>query len=396
MTTAQNIAPAPARSMAASLGARDPRDGHELSSWLCSAANRARLDSQSGPGSSELLRETNREICKYISRISETNRDRIEKIRRDAVRSDAITNPYTSATLRYIETEIFKTEFAPLFYREVLGPCIVSVPEGYRDYLWRQTTSVGEAKAIANSTDDAPSVDMFLAEFHQRFQAYGVSYGYSAMDLESDRVGQLPITVEAGMDCVDRMERRFDNIARNGDSLYQLSGFFNYPDVPVSGTTAGYTALSATNWKTLARGSDANKSTLISVFGDFLRQILDGTQNVERGPFVVVVDVELWFLLANTPRSSLDGTMLMNVLKQNPLCQDIVFWPELSTAGVSGASRAIAFTRDPRKLKYLEMVRFKSMPPREKGSFGWEVPNYGISGGVIMPKPRAMLYLDLT
>ncbi len=88
--------------------------------------------------------------------------------------------------------------------------------------------------------------------------------------------------------------------------------------------------------------------------------------------------------------------VLMNVLRQNPLLRDIVMWPELSTAGVGSASRVIGFTRDPRKLKVLEAVRFKSIAPREKGFSGYSVGNFNVLGGCIVPRPAAHIYFDLT
>lgn len=362
--------------------------------FLGDSQNRVRHDSEArarGGYGSRHLREITESLIDYAHRS-----DRGEALKR--ARADAITNGYTSAQLRFIEAEIFKKEYPPLFFREVLGPCIVGVPEGYRNYTWRQTTGVGEAAPITNDTDDAPSVDLFLEEFDQRFQAYGVAYGYSAMDMATEAVGQMPITIEKGQDCIDRMERRFEAVAKTGDASFKLKGFFNHEDVPVVGTTSGYTPSLSTNWLALIAGTDANKTTFINSFSTFLQAIVNGSNAVEVGPFVVCVGLDLWFALANTPRSSLSDTTLLTFLKgNNPLLRDIVYWPALSTADVAGTgNRVIAFTRDPRKVKFLEAVRFKSMPPRERGSFGYSVGNYGVIGGVIMPKPRAMAYIDVT
>lgn len=365
--------------------------------------NRVRHDanvSQLGGYRAVDLARISKEIGEYAMRADASRRATQAKLRTDAIeklRGDAITNGFTTNMLRYLETEIFKTEFSPLFSREILGPCVYNVPEGYRNYTWRRTTSVGEAEAIANDTDDVRSVDMYLEEFNQRFQAYGITYGYSAFDQTAEQVAQMPITIEKGQECVDRIDRRFDSVAKNGDSRFKLSGFFANADVPLLGTTSGYSVPSAgTNWKALIVGSDANRTSFITAFGQMLQQIVEVSGHVEKGPFVVAVDSELWFLIATTPRSSVDGTLLINVLRQMPLLRDLVMWPELSTAGASNASRVIAFTRDPRKVKCLEAVRFKSLAPREKGFAGFSVGNFCVLGGVIIIKTASLVYLDLT
>lgn len=379
--------------------------GPSLGRWL--ARNRAHLDAKTFDGATKRMIQVGNEIADYADRHQAVKAAAFAAAKANfdeaigKARHDAISNPYVTNALRYITPEIFKTDFAPLFFRMVLSGVITPVPIGFRTYTWVQSTGTGEATPITNDADDLGSVKVVRKEFDQGFMSYGTSYGYSEMDSDADVAAAIPTIVEEGQECVDMVERRAESIFTIGDPLFGLNGFFNHGDVPVLGTTTGWTsteqpALAGYVGSWLAATSDANKQQIIKDFALIAGAIRDGSNQAEMGPYTFVVDATLYFFLASTPVSTLNTTMLMTVLKQNPLIKDIVMWPALQKAGGSSHSRVIAFTDDKRKVKALEQVRFKQNAPRERGAFAWMVPCYGRWGGIILPKPRAMIYADQT
>lgn len=300
---------------------------------------------------------------------------------------------FLSDKLRYVADEIFRKDVPPLYFRDYLQPCITVFPEGFPTYSVRQVEAVGKVQAIANATDDMPTTDALLREFDQHLQAYGGAYDYSIFDQKKEQAGGFSLTIEKGVGVRERMEEKFEEIAKNGDAGHDLAGLFNHASIPIVDTTAGYTSTGMTkDW--LNAGTDGPE--INADVSQAIALIKKNTKNVERGPFTIYVGTLVHNKLKDTPFSTTfpQQSIKQYIVSNNENVADIQEWPDLNVAGADGKNRVLFLSRRPDKVKLLLPVSFSQIPPQEV-NYGFKVSCYGICGGIVLPKPRAHLYLDL-
>lgn len=295
---------------------------------------------------------------------------------------------FVSEQLRYIRREVLEQQYPEYLMADGrLVPISDEIPAGASSYTYYIRTLVGEAKIIANPADDLPTADVFSEPRTGQIFEIGDSYRYSDSDLEHAQFSGQNLTTAKAMAAKQAMMIKLDKIGYIGDSLYNLLGLHNQPNVPTASMMADGVG-GSTLW------INKTPTQVLRDLRDFTSLIPISTNLVESADTLLLPPQHYWYLAQTYKDSNSNITLLEAFLRPQQISGGIANVqpvPYLAGAGPNGANMMIAYRRREDKLKFHIPMPFTPKAPQEI-NLHYRVPCRMKTGGVEVTFPLAMVY----
>lgn len=296
------------------------------------------------------------------------------------IRLDANETSYLSRELIHVQSRVYETKYAPLKARQFLPPGEGGDP-GAETLVWQRWDSVGRAKVVANHSDDLPKVDAIKSEGANKVRTLGDSFSYSVIDIRRSAKTGVLLNDKKAMAARRAAEATNDEILALGAPEYGIpSGMLNDPDVD--------TVTSAVDWDAGATTAAA----IIREIGDLVEAVKIGSEDAFIAD-TILFPPSVWKILRQTINAQTDRTIFQVMLDTFPEIRNVDTWHRLETAGASGKSRIVAYTRDPEVLTAEVLEEFTMLPPQAR-NLAFEVPCMLRTAGCAVRFPIGMKYMD--
>ena len=297
---------------------------------------------------------------------------------------DANGTMFGARQLEYIESQIYRTEYASYKAREIFP--LESGGGQWTDFFtYKVMDYQGKATRLnPHNSNNIPEVGLSSKEVRNPIRHVAASYGYGVIELAQAQHAGLPLDAESALAARDVVEREIDAIAWNGDSESGLVGFLNNPDIPVGNVPNG--AGGFPEWST-----KTPEEILLDGLNIF-NEISENSNGVEFAD-TWVLPISQYNLLKQ-PRSGFSDTSLIKWLADNiPELQgdvnNIKWSPVLAGAGTGGSDVMVAYKRDPRKLSMLLPMDILVETP-QLTDLRWKTIVRAATGSVIVRYPLSV------
>lgn len=304
-------------------------------------------------------------------------------------RFDANETAFLERQLTFLRSKVMEEVYPDNLAMSFI-PMATDIPETAETYSWQVMGMTGEAKVIANASDDLPRVDVSGDERFGKVHTVGDSYGWNFMELEeAARVG-LDLQSRKANAARQAIELQVDNILCFGktDSQTNLltTGFVNNADVE----SLGIGNPPGDPWS-----EDTDADDIFETFNAAITDIITES----KGKFVpdTIALPMHEFLIASQIRVGTDNndkTVLRSFLENNPFIKTIAPWHKLEGKGAGGTTnRGVVYKRDPLVLEGIAPMPFRQLPPQAR-NLEFVVPCVARVGGVKVYQPQGMRYID--
>lgn len=311
----------------------------------------------------------------------------------DQNRLDAAENLFFQRELEAIDSRVYDTKF-PLLKGKTLVPKVSDVGETDNEYTYRQYTTSGSAKIIANMADDLPSVNAKGEEFTSRIKPLGAKYSYDIFEIKAAAAKGKPLSDLLAMAARRAIEEEIDDLIALGSTKHAMAGFIN--NSAVDSTTYVVGAKTGADTWLDAGAPHATGAEMVADVNKLVAQVWNQLKQAQGlgSKLMVVLPAEEYAYLAATPMGdNADKTALNFLLSNNPFLEGIEPWHKLDGAGLGGANRMICYMRDPQVLGCLVPMEYSPQGPQLNG-LRYEVPVVARCGGTVIRYPIAMAYGD--
>lgn len=272
-------------------------------------------------------------------------------------RLDAAETMTTARALEQIRARTYDIKYPNLLARTFL-PVDNSIDPGAETVTYGQYSAVGAAVLITNYSSRLPRADAFRKEFTGKIRGLGISYGWSIQEMRASAYSGVPLDQRKASAARRAFEELVDRIARVGDAANGLVGFMNIPSASTYVVPNG--AASTTPWSTKTP-DEINRDLCGIVAG-----IISSTKEIER-PDTILIPTDQYQYIATTPRSAVSDTTILEFFQKAHPEITVISWWALKGAGVGGADRMIAYSRDPDHLMLIVPLEFTQMAPEWEG-----------------------------
>jgi hypothetical protein len=305
------------------------------------------------------------------------------------LRFDASDTAFVEREATQIRQKLFEVVYAELKAQQLV-PLATDISPDIKQYVYFVMDVVGEAKVIANGSDDLPRVDVSKSERTGIVQTIGAAFGWELFEMRlAARLGQ-PLNQQRANAARQAIARQIDKILSTGVTDSQtglnLEGLLNNADVVSMGIS------STTKW---VMGT-TTAAVMIAYVNGIVQAVINAT-NEAWIPDTLVLPTTMYGIFAATPYGSDASTLtaMKWFLQNSPYIRNVVSWYRGNGAGASGADRGLIYKRDPTVLEGVVPLEFEALPPEAKG-LEMVVPCVGRAGGVKIYHPEACKYLDFT
>lgn len=316
---------------------------------------------------------------------TENPRDCAAVLAQLGIRLDAVETTTFARELEHVLTRTFDMEYPGLMSRKLIpisteaGPWAETVTYQRWDYA-------GEAKIISDFADDLPLVGVSGREFSSPVVTLGTGFKYNMKELRRSTRLKRPLDQMRGRAAREIAERAADRIAALGDTPTNTPGLLKNANVEVVSVVTGTWTVS---------------TTADQMFGDLFKLLLTprNATKLERTPNTLVLGTDEYNLAAT---KHVDATNKITVLEQLKRTWREAFNVELeifawtlcdSANATNNGPRAIAYQRSPDVLFWHICMEFLPHPP-ERRNLAFLVPCEMVIGGVDIPRPEAVAYMD--
>jgi hypothetical protein len=287
------------------------------------------------------------------------------------------------------EVEHIKTRTYDIKLRELKAFSIIPVNTdagpGVTEITWRQFTSVGFAKIIADYAKDFPRVDVYGVEKSVKVKAIGDSYGYNIKEIRmSARTGKSLDTRRAGTArrAHDEMQNK---LALISDADLGTNGLVDYPGI----TETTIPPDGSGNSKSWATKTDEQILRDIDLLFD---AVIVSTANREV-PDTLLLPLENYRILGNRRLSNTDTTLMKYIQENKPWIRRIDWLYELSGAGEGKTNRMMVGMFDEEHITFEVPQPFEQFDAQQDG-MEFEIPCHSECAGVIIYYPMAFAFAD--
>lgn len=301
------------------------------------------------------------------------------------MRLDADEQVFFDNQLALVKSRTYDVEHKALKALSLL-PVSTEQDPGATNIIWRSYDKVGMAKIIADYANDFPRADIAGVEHSSPVKDIGVSYGYSVKEIRRAQKAGVALDAKRAEAARRAIDEKQDSIAWKGDAKAKLPGFWNAEGITeyVAANNAGGTSKA---W--------ANKTAdeIVADFAGLVSAGPESTNGIEQ-PDTVILPLSLYLKLQNTPYGSNRDKTVLGFIRENfPQITRIDWVADLATAGAGGASRVVAYARDPLKVEVQIPQRFEQMPPQLTGMV-YDIPCLQSTGGTIVYYPMSVVFCD--
>lgn len=282
----------------------------------------------------------------------------------------------------FVEAEITRTEFSPLKSEEFI-PYDTTAAPGTSAITHRTVTQVGNADFVDHYADDLPHADIYAEESTVKVETLGVAYFWTVQDVARAAIDPtIRLDVERKQSAIDAMRRKHDQVAALGSLRHHRKGFLNSDLVPIVAPTNG-------NW---TEATETKK--IIADIQKLWSSIPATTLDVEH-PDTLLLPTAVYSLLASKPYSDAhpEKTILKWLEENLDGLKRIGRWERLTTAGVGGTRRIVAYKYGKDVVRYHAPQLFAEEPPQRK-NLKFVTPCHAETGFTDIRKPLAVAYMD--
>jgi hypothetical protein len=308
----------------------------------------------------------------------------------DDLRLDAADSAFFTRDLAAIEAELHRTDFPEIKHAKLI-PTVTGYAPGAASDIYRQFTGVGRAKIISDKSKDLPRVDVKGDEVLGPVKPLGDAFAYTVMEVkgaaEAAKKGNpaQPLPRERASWAYEAIQRALEDVAALGDAPTKLKGLCNHD--AVSSGTAQNGGGGSSLW--IHKTPD---EILLDV-NSMVETIRDATMGIESPDTLVLPEKQFAHIALTRLTDTGEKTILDFILKNQPFLEGIESWHYLKGAGAAGKDRAVAYRRDPMKLKLKNPHGYQQFEPRRVG-LEYIIECFMTTGGVTVYKPKSIHYLD--
>jgi len=298
-------------------------------------------------------------------------------------RLDAAATAWFKRQVEYIRTKTYDTKYKKLMATEAI-PVSTEVPSAARYITHYVFTKVGIARILSGyNSKDFPAVDTYATEVEKKVHDVGDKYSYNIRDIETAQMAGTNLDARRAALCKQANDERIDDLAWNGDSNYNINGFFDYPGI------TSYTLTTGTGGFLWTQKTGDEIIFDLTNFMDAVNVPTNGREIVD----TILLPRAQFNLIKN---KRMEGNSIKTVymfFKENNPGVEVMPINELDGAGAGGADRMMAYVRDP---DHLVMDIPKPFTQSEPQQDGMEYNVFCISryGGVTIFYPLSVAYSD--
>lgn len=296
---------------------------------------------------------------------------------------------WLSSQLRFIEAEVAETKYPQVNYAQII-PVKTDVPEGFRFVSYAMSDIIGKAQWGGENVTDSPNVEALFNEFNQKIEPIIAGYEYSDREVAAASAAAggpgpaIRLDTARAKNCRRAIEFMLDDVAFFGDDTRGIKGFANHPNVPIVSLPNG-------SWTTATSADDIEEDLRAGE-----QSISIVSLDTERAT-AMVVPPSVWYLMTKRLGSFSTATALDAFLANARFLRDrgqVYVSQRLETAGATGGPRIVMYDRNP------DQVNFSLPQPYRQNqelrlAYGWKVPAYALTAGVIWKFPKSAAYLDV-
>lgn len=298
--------------------------------------------------------------------------------------------------LEHIERENLEQPNAELKARQYV-PLIGGISPDKHSYTWREFASVGEAKLIADSTEDYPLVNASGKEYTQQIKKYGAAFAYSDDELaESNTLGRSLDRTDA-VAAKRAIDEKVDKVLATGDATVGTKGLLN--QTTGGGGIALFTLADKSgpsggkSWGTIVVPNATGEEIANDIIGFVTSLWLDSEELITRVS-LIMTGAQYALCAQKKMSTSSDVTVLKYVQTVCPYLAEIGTWNKCKGAGAGGTTdRMVAYSRDSRWIGGIVNQEYRQHEPQRRNQ-GWRVNADAKCGGVIVRLTQAMKYAD--
>lgn len=291
---------------------------------------------------------------------------------------DADTNYFFSEELVHLIPGMLETDFGRINARNIFPVYFANDP-GAQSVKWRQISEYGEAEIATDYASEAPLAEVEGAEKESAVRMIRSAAQWTIDELNAAQKAGRSIDASKATGARNALLRKENKIAFNGDTDYNLEGLFTNTDIPRD-----------TAAQTFAVGNvDENLTELF----DLTDAIPSNTEEVEEPDTILMAPGP--FRRIARQRLGVDSTMTTLKFFQgnSDTVRTIIKVRELKGAGTGGTDVAVAFRRDPTKLRLIVGVDLVQRPPVTKEE-AIRVTYLMKVGGLVIHKPMSLRILE--
>lgn len=310
--------------------------------------------------------------CKNFAQLVSRRED--GGVRLDAGETFALENQ-----LEKFLAESFDIEHGPLKFRQWF-PVRNTVGPAAESFAYAQYEGLGKAEIISEYASDLPSVQKIARKFTGNVVSVGASYQISLMDLRQSAMLGKALDPALAATAMRVIEQKLQSICLSGDTLANLTGFFNIAAVtPVAVTTGAWVATPATPEQCFA--------DIVKLWVSIPTATL---QNHYPNSLLLPQSVQ-GFMQQN--RTYTDLTLEQYVRANLPGLQNLDYTSLLDTGVWGATTRMVAYEKNP-MVGWAEVCQEYEQLAPQWNNLAYKVPCHARTAGCIVPYPLAFGYMD--
>ena len=304
---------------------------------------------------------------------------------RFATFDEASAVPFLEGQRVHIETAVNR---APLV--EIQYPTLIPVDTSA--HPWADTVEFssmegyGEADWINGNDDEIPLAGTKRQRYRSSIGEAGIGYAFGYAEMEKAALYGINLSADDAIAARRAAQEMVERVALRGDVRKGLSGLFNHTAIIPEGALNG-------DWST------ATADEMLADVNEALTAPMLATNYIAMANTILLSPERMHIIgtrrLGDTTMTVLQWLLANNVYTLTtgqPLLMRAVHG--LSTAGVGGTQRMIAYRRDPEVLKLHFPMPHRFLPAREMGALRYVVPGIMRLGGLDIRRPSEVAYRD--
>lgn len=280
------------------------------------------------------------------------------------IRNDAGESLYFARELESIIPETKDTLYRAMTSKDNI-PVNTRHPAGAKTITWRGYTKIGRAGIIsAYGATDIKKVGRFGFEQTIKVHSIGSGASWTRQEVRESQMAGKGLDRELALQIGDENARTIDQLNYLGDTAHGINGLLNYPGLTAATIPADGTG-SSKAWST------KTGSQILRDCANLIKAVTVTTNGVEKPntlalPLSVYIDIGTReFNAGNASNLTILAYLETNLSKLG--ITSIIGLPELEAGQATSTTRAIAYTKDPRKVEAHIPLVLEATPPQPDG-----------------------------
>jgi hypothetical protein len=307
----------------------------------------------------------------------------------DSRRFDADETVNLALALEDLRTKVYSADYPELKARKLLA-VENDVDTGADTFSYEESDYVGEAKVLANLSDDFPKVNVKSTKVTNRIVALGDAYSYSIQDLRRAAFAGKPLSSRKAEAARRIWERALDRVVAYGAPDEGIASGICNRSMGTGASQVRFTAATATAWDSTpdAAGMIADANKAVAEF------IVDSKETQTPDMLVLPTAQYLRFSQTMTTDGNPEPAML-RFLKTNGFVSKVESWDRLAGVDTGGTeSRGLLCRKDPDSHSIVIPQEFEVFAPQQR-NLVFEVLCHGRTAGCAIYRPLALRYISL-